>query len=264
MLKGRLIGHFLINSLEDAIFELDQLKSQHGDDPTTLLAFLERLEQRDSQTFREKSPDTKVWDEDGVVFGNMGSNMVLQGESICHTALLPSRSRLEGITTEDESGIFVKGVNQFLMSTPEDGVLPLAYDMNDRQLCQELEVDHKDFFLVREQDGWVSTFAPNNKELQVYKRSTPVEGIIALCLKICPLNKCPDAYISINEINRRSRLFITVDGNPVTHVEKLDSCHILAGENGIRWGQKDQFELRFRIHDPGTLKVLKISSIIVF
>jgi hypothetical protein len=61
---------------------------------------------------------------------------------------------LEGITTEvDGNNMFVKGVNQFLMSTPEDGVLPLAYDMNDRQQCELLEVDHKDFFLVREQDG---------------------------------------------------------------------------------------------------------------
>ena len=75
------------------------------------------------------------------------------GESICHMAILPSRSRLEGIRTEVEDNIFDKGVSQFLMSTPEDGVLPLAYDRNDRQQCKLLEVDHKDFFLVREQDG---------------------------------------------------------------------------------------------------------------
>ena len=48
-----------------------------------------------------------------------------------------------------------KGFNQFVMRTPEDGLLPLAYDidMNDRQQCNLLEVDHKDFLLVREQDG---------------------------------------------------------------------------------------------------------------
>lgn len=154
MLKGRLIGHFLINSLEDALIELDQLKVQHGsDDPKLLLDALERLEQRDKQEFQQMAPDTKIWDDEGAVHSKMGSEMVLRGESICHTALLPSRSRLEGITTEVENGVFDKGVNQFLMSTPEDGLLPLAFDMNDRQLCELLEVDHKDFFLVREQDG---------------------------------------------------------------------------------------------------------------
>lgn len=264
MLKGRLLGQFLINSVEDALLELDRLKLEHGDDPRTLMALLERLERRDGRTFLQKPPDTKVWDEDGAAFRRMGSEMVLRGESICHTALLPSRSRLEGITTENYGGAFDKGVNHFLMSTPEDGVLPVAFDMNDRQQCELLEVDHKDFFLVREQDGWVSTVVPNNEELEVYKRSTPTEGIIVLCLKICPLNKCPDAYININEVQRRTKIFITVDGKAVTGIFLLDSCHILSGDGGIRWGSKDQFELRFRINDPGTLRVLKISSIIVF
>jgi hypothetical protein len=153
MLRGRLIGHFILNSLEDALFELDQMKRDNGGDPATLLDVLERSERRDKRTFRQSTPDTKFWDEEGVVFGGVGADTVLRGESICHTALLPSRSRLEGITTEVEGDMFDKGVSQYLMSTPEDGVLPLAYDMNDRQQCGLLEVDHKDFFLVREQDG---------------------------------------------------------------------------------------------------------------
>ena len=154
-LRGRLIGHFLINSLEEALFELDDLKARHGDDPEALLEVLEELEARDAREFRRAPPDTKLWDEDEAVYGGMGSELVLRGESICHTALFPSRSRLEGITTEveDGDGEFDKGVNQFLMGTPEDGRMPLAFDMNDRQHCDLLEVDHKDFFLVREQDG---------------------------------------------------------------------------------------------------------------
>ena len=41
---------------------------------------------------------------------------------------------------------------------------------------------------------WVSTTVPNERELEVYKRTSEVEGIIVICLKICPLNKCPDVY----------------------------------------------------------------------
>jgi len=199
----------------------------------------------------------------------MDWKVLLRGESTCHTALLPSKSRLQGLTTEsdmvgDEFSNFDTGFNQFLMKAPE-GVLPLAFDMNDRQHCQLLEVDHKDFFLVREQDGWVSTLVPNDRELEVYKRSTRPEGIIMVCLKLCPLNKCPDAYVSIDEISRKnSRLFINVDGKPVTGVRKVDNCNILVGERGIRWGRKDQFNLDFHINGPGSLYVFKISSIIVF
>lgn len=80
-----------------------------------------------------------------------------------------------------------------------------------------------------------------------------------------PLGKCPDAYISIKQLPFRTKLFITVDGKTVANIKKLDTCHILAGDNGnIRWGRKGQYELGFRINDPGTLHVLKISSIIVF
>ena len=92
----------------------------------------------------------------------------------------------------------------------------------------------------------------------------PIVALTKTHESLSPLNKCPDAYININEIRRRTKLFITVDGKAVTGVFPLDSCHILSGDGGIRWGNKDQFELRFRINDPGTLRVLKISSIIVF
>lgn len=54
----------------------------------------------------------------------------------------------------------------------------------------------------------LSTIVPNNRELEVYNRSTRTEGIIMVCLKLCPLNKCPDAYVSIDEISKNKRLFV--------------------------------------------------------
>ncbi|KAL3802225.1 hypothetical protein HJC23_001769 [Cyclotella cryptica] len=265
LLKGRLLGIFLVNMLNEAILELDDIHSIVGTDPMDVLDFLERQEGEDVATFLQKPFVSDFWGDSAIK-----GETILRAETTCHTALFPSKSRLEGISTlsdkvGDVHGGFDKGENQALMYTPTDGKLPLAYDMNDRQQCEFLEVDHKDFFLVREQDGWVHTVVPNDREIEVYKRMTPVQGIIVICLKICPLNKCPDAYISIDEISRRSKLFITVDREPVTNVVKLDGCNVLVGENGnTRWGAKDQFELRFRINDPGTLRVLKISSIIVF
>ena len=262
-LKGHLLGHFLITALDDAIIELEQLKALHGNDPGTLLQQMKELEDRERRSFNQKFLGKDYWDIKG-----MDWKMLFRGESICHTALLPSRSRLQGLTTEsdlvgDEFGNFDTGFNQFLMKPPE-GILPLAYDMNDRQQCQLLEVDHKDFFLVREQDGWVSTLVPNDSELEVYKRSTKPEGIIMVCLRLCPLNKCPDAYVSIDEIRSNGKLFINVDGKSVTNIRKVDNCNVLVGEHGIRWGRKDHFQLDFKINGPGNLYVIKLSSIVVF
>eukprot|EP01082_Thalassiosira_pseudonana_P004311 g4179.t1 g4179 contig15:506165-507238(-) len=232
MLKGRLIGMFLVNVLDEALFELGRLQSLLGHDEAVILSRLQQSEEHDSHSFRQQPPDVDVWREN--TSKDMDSVTKLRGESICHIALLPSRSRLEGITTQS------------------------------KQQCELLEVDHKDFFLVREQDGWVHTIVPNDRELQLYQRTTPVQGIIVLCTRICPMNTCRDIHVNLYEVKRRTKLFITVDGSPVINVQKLDGCNILESDDGIRWGNKDQFELRFRINAPGTLHMLKISPMIVF
>ena len=207
-LKGNFLGHFLITALDDAIIELDQLNAHHGEDPNILLKHLEQEEALDRHTFSQNYfGGEEFWNDKGVDW-----RMLLPGESICHMALFPSKSRLEWITTNsdvvgDELGGFETGYNEFVMASPE-GVLPLAFNMNDRQRCHLLEVDHKDFFLVREQDSWVSVTVPNDRELEVYQRSTTPEGIIMVCLKLCPLNKCPDAYVSIDEITRKTLMML--------------------------------------------------------
>ena len=112
--------------------------------------------------------------------------------------------------------------------------------------------------------SWVHIIVPNDRELQLYQRTTPVQGIIVLCTRICPMNTCRDIHVRLDGVKRRTKLFITVNGSPVINVQKLDGCNILEGDDGIRWGNKDQFELRFRINAPGTLHMLKISPMIVF
>lgn len=153
LLKGRLLGVFLLNMLNEAVLELDGIRSIVGNDPFDVLDFLERQEGEDVATFLQKPFVSDFWRESAIK-----GEMILRAETSCHTALFPSKSRLEGISTlsdkvGDLHGGFDKGENQALMSTPTDGKLPLAYDMNDRQQCEFLEVDHKDFFLLREQDG---------------------------------------------------------------------------------------------------------------
>lgn len=107
-----------------------------------IFQFCRQEEERDRRSFNRKFVGSDYWNVKGVDW-----KLLLRGESICHTALLPSKSRLKGLTTEsdltgDELSGFDTGFNQFLMASP-GGLLPLAYDINDRQHCQLLEVDHK-------------------------------------------------------------------------------------------------------------------------
>jgi len=81
-----------------------------------------------------------------------------------------------------------------------------------------------------------------------------------VCLKLCPLNKCPDAYVSIDEITRKTKLFVIVDGAPVIDVRRVDgNCIVLIGEHGTRFGKRSCFS-----HWTRYLYALKVSSIIVF
>ena len=90
-----------------------------------------------------------------------------------------------------------------------------------------------------------------------------------VCLKICPNNRCPDASVGFGLIKRnRGKLFITIDGKPVTAIKKLEGCHFMAGEHGMKWsGQAGTgaHDIRFRITDPALEPLeLTISSIVVF
>eukprot|EP00957_Ditylum_brightwellii_P048641 3690884-Ditylum_brightwellii.AAC.1 len=78
---------------------------------------------------------------------------------------------------------------------------------------------------------------PNPVEEWAYGRGEPREGIIMVCLKICPLGRCPEESVGFGYIKRnRGKLFITVNDQPVKMINKLEGCHFLAGDHGLRWG----------------------------
>lgn len=58
-----------------------------------------------------------------------------------------------------------------------------------------------------------------------------------------------------DEITRKTKLFVTVDGAP-------DRCSE-SRRSGVNWRAWD-YEVDFHINGPGNLYVLKVSSIIVF
>ena len=283
----------MLNILEEALMELDDLRNPRGNrtitgdgDFPSILEHLYLLERADGELFRSAPSSSDAWLSDRDTLLEVGPDAIFRGPAHCHTALLPSRLRYDGLLREGggvgdhRTGGFDRGFAKEIMKKVEGGHLPLAYDANDRQKCDLLEIDHKDFFYVREGDGWLGEMVPNPAGVVAFGVAggdgNPRRGLIMVCLKICPLGRCSDDSVGFGQIKRNSgKLFIEVDGRPVKNIKRLEGCHFLIGENGVSWGpgnENGQYELRFLVQDPG-IRVdnpfaghisMKISSIVVF
>jgi len=309
-IKGKLLALYLLEALKQAILEIDQrTTAQLQQDGTTqppppttdqlsnLELLLQRLQLEDDNdmlVFQNSPVLFDTWETNRDTLYNINPSVLFRSRHvICHTALLPSRIRYDGILTETtgviggDSNNYDRGMNKYFENKYEsislDGKLPLVYDPNDRQRCQALEIDHKDFFYVREGDDFLAVTVPNDSELEAYDHNPTKQriqtitntgvniekrmGLIMVCLKICPLKRCPDNSIGFGSIKRNSRkLVIRVDGKLVTGVQKLGGCHFLEGEeNGLLWGpgkdDKGRYRISFKINEVE--KWMKISSIIV-
>jgi len=295
-IKGRLLGVFLVEMLNEALIQLDARVFSHGSRDAVLQSLLAK-EQADVALARN-APIPAL----GHAFSQYESTVqqitprvLYKQPAICQTALLPAQERYDGILLESGkqsspmAGDYDRGQNRVFMTEPiKDGKLPLVFDPNDRQRCvEELEIDHKDFFWIRQGDGWLSRTIPNDSELAVYGKPLDMndntftatlhtrvlsnrqpEGLIMVCLKICPLKRCPDDSVGFGPLRRSTnQISIKVDGRSVTNVQKFGDCHFLEGEQGLRWGPgkngKGQYRLSFIVNDRQKNN-MKISSFVVF
>ena len=284
-LKGRILGYYMLDLLEEALIQLDEYRSSPDPgveislDDTSWSGILDHLyaeTEADVATILQSTPSFASWpqDDDKDTLLEVGPSIIFRKPAICHTALLPAQTRYDGIMKTsgmriDPRNGFEEGDRKQLIAPPDNGIIPLAYDANDRQTCPALEIDHKDFFLVKEGWGFLGQIVPSQAETQAFDRGTRKEGLVMVCLKICPNNRCPDESVGFGLIKRnRGKLFITVDGKPVTTIKKLDGCHFMGGEHGLKWaGQacSGAHDVRFRITDPALQELeLSISSIVVF
>lgn len=289
------MGYFLIEMLITSLSEIERILSaqasnknvhhlgnqtksinQHRDyfnkrNIQSLLNYLQSKDNQDKSLFHKTPPASHEWITHTETLTQVSRNVLYRSHSICHTALLPSQTRYQGILTESYKDpnheTFDLGTNKFYLRPVEDGILPLVWDPNDRQKCEALEIDHKDFFFVRTDDDWVSAVVPNPSELQVYgtwgKTLSKREGLIMVCLRYCPFRKCQSEYVGFDAL-QKGVLSIKVDGKPVIGTKQLDECFFLQGHQGIRWGtERDHYEVSFKI-EPKTGKWMKVTSIIIF
>jgi len=277
-LRGRLIGLFILELLNDALLAIDALKhpSSFSNKPTdnySLFQNLQSEERNDELLFHKSKPRVGDWSEKRYkeTLFELNPSKIFRAHSICHTALLPSEIRYSGILSPNFHRIRRDGEGYDLGQSSgayvvNSGQVPLIYDPSERQECNLLNIDFKDYFLVPPTTDWLSITLPSAKETEVYgKQVTQREGIILICSKKCEGN-CPhgsgrfewDTNIKNNNIE------IEVDNEKVTGAKEWDGCFFLKGNHGLKWGteQRQQFEIKFKMH--ANEMELKISSLIIF
>jgi hypothetical protein len=277
--KGLLISHFILDVLEEALVTLDDLMHPNGPlssvKSDVLIDRLKVLHQRDMKNATMSPIPSSYRGIDEDLMQRLTPSLVFRGNSVCHTALLPAQSRFLGHVTESgmigsPDGGYDTGENK-LTCKPEHNKLPLAYSSSDRLRCPSPKIDHKDFFYVRNQDGWLHSTVPTRAEVQAYQQNPP-QGIIFVCLQVCPMDRCSDDYVGFGKSSDHghAKISMKVDGKEVTSVINLDhGCHVLESDRGIRWGpgldDDGRYKLSFRLHAKlsGLTYSVKVSSIVV-
>uniref|UniRef100_A0A7S4S3K2 Uncharacterized protein n=1 Tax=Ditylum brightwellii TaxID=49249 RepID=A0A7S4S3K2_9STRA len=331
-LKGHLLSYFMVEMLQNAILNLDDLinnpppftyeelidENIPTDDeekdlrnPVRLLNFLLNKDELDHFLFQSSPSDAGSWlKNDNAKYDELlqmvGSDILYQRPSICRTALLPSDARYKGIISNNGDGTYDNGMDMNIIpSPPSNHILPLAFDPMEHQGQQQqptqyslscsdfLNIDFKDFFYVRQGDGWVTTNIPSIAELENYGKrnsndsreervdestvSSTKEAIIIVCFRTCfgggcsPVNT--DAmFLEGQEVSRflNGKIEFQVNGRKVIDLKEIEGCHFLAGEeNGMVWPKLKtnegyeslQYDLRIQVNEPGGS--MRISSIIL-
>ena len=279
-LRGRAIGMFLIHMLTDALNELK-------DDPFTIDSIhdLTAIQDSDRSKFRgsslyETHKGANLGKNTNFLGGHGMYSPFWRSNTFCRAALLPNQARYDGIImgtrgTRHVDGYYTgydMGYSIDALPNPDPSGdstdVILAYLPESRQNCSSVvQIDYKDFFLVRQEDNWVKVVIPNDAEARQFKRVSDKRGAhaIVLCDRICESEKCDEDHVSVAEV-RSQKLAIKVDDVNVTTVRSLSQepslCHLLIGEHdSFLWiNGREQFKVELQLRAPGTLR---LSSIIV-
>ena len=307
MLTGLIVGFFLIDVLIDALRVLEGQISESSSltnfevTPGYTKEFLHYLKLKEKSygaSFRSSFIPRKTF---GIHYSENAINNTYfyRGHSYCRTALLPSVSRYETLhsPTSKDDKVEIVGYSASNLPPPkkknETSPLLLVYDPYKIQKCDTLlNIDYKDYFLARPEDGLVSTKIPIDLDLEREQQNKQWEdrvGMFMLCQPNCPWGKCLKGALQLSsmsgeDINTnvtdtniqsnmtdtvlQSNLTISIDGEKVQRTWQISEfCYVLENSEGnLIWGKgksdNGQYELSVEVHLPTSF--LQISSIVVW
>jgi len=299
-LKGRLMAFFMVESLHEAMEDLYSIVSSDtltidnaeklrdsliSQDEVDINQFLNRT--MEGYDYGLKGKQNGEGQRDIETFNIAKDAMYRSANIICQTTILPSETRYNGIATNTghvgdfrdkkyDAGFSNTNPpirNKGTRENPQ--TLLLMYDGKERKraVCDEnviFAIDFKDYYLLRDDDGWVSTTFPNDMEIDSYSDGSAMNGFILLCGDYCYFGKCPEDWIFFSEEllnDSKSGLTIEIDGEPVVAAKHFGTCFFLENKNnGLNWGPgKDgsgQYKIDLKMNKAGgALKILAIIAI---
>jgi hypothetical protein len=267
MFIGRMAAAFILEHLLEALDDLSKVVESDVDDnadkteniaaaegviPTTqptlsssYLAELRAYEEKDKAAYFASTGPEKV---SNVLNGPSNFNFTYfeKSRSFCRTALLPSQTRYDGVfkNTSEPSEYILAGKTNYTEDGYDMRQLPapnkddnnteliLVYNhMSSRSVCEDGEIDSKDIFYLRDQDGWMKTSIPNEKEATYFGGNYDFKGIIMLCTLVFDWERYPPDYVRIPDFFNET--LATKGGILVNGVKATNStgvgknCHLL-------------------------------------
>jgi len=275
---GHALSLFLIDNLLGALEELIQLEHENAE---TLLSRLMREEdeiyndQIMKMEFQSDAASLYSLGEDDK--GAFDPSVFFKGESMCHTARIPSQTRYLGyLTNTDKVGGPVPfGKETYEVGVEEKQALPNSDMMQlvwtDGNMHQDdcpvtVNVDHKDSFMSVG-DGWKSLVFPNEAERRAYNYdSEKFEGIVVISFTSCEWGRCEEGYVGPKDFEGDDKKWdMKINGIPVTNF--LDINHdafVAKNKDGVNFppSPDGDYKLEIKLNDPANH--VKISSFIVY
>lgn len=242
LLIGRAIGVFLIQQLAQSLADLNQESFS-----SSMLHNISHSQEMDRHSYMSSSlhivhEGNHVSKNTEFLSGLARFSPFWKTNAFCRTALLPNQARFDGISTkgrrgERHSGGFYTGyeighsINNLPSSQPnESEELMLVYTPTSTHNCSSIyHIDHRDFFGVRSQEGWVRTMIPNELENEAFDEHLKTAAhVIILC-------DGKDTPVSVADMSSND-LSITVNGIQVVKVLNLklyggdSNCYMLHGK----------------------------------
>lgn len=247
------------------------------------LTELRMFENKDRAAFFASDPPKGIFDGETDPAG-FNFTFLKRSRSLCRTALLPSQARYDGLLGTNASANYVYGGKTDYVDEgydfykPPKGQkddnsteLPLVYNhLKNRNLCKEAEIDFKDLFYVRDEDDWMATTIPNDKE-KTYFENSGLEGIIMMCTLVFDWERYPADYVKITDffnytIATQGGILVNgIKAKNVTPVNK--NCFVLKHEDGDKGhlfpvGEEGKVELQIKVpRSGGNLYLTSIVSL---
>jgi hypothetical protein len=193
--------------------------------------------------------------------GDLALRALFRDRSMCHTAFLPAESRYRGIMVMNGSvggptnyykGISSEQVENDTIRGNDSSTPRLVYDSSDRQDCDVLEVDYKDYYFLTAAEGWKRWVLPNRAELFVYgteSEGEALKGLVAMSLHPCSWGRRCKAGDVRQDGVQLGHLEVQVNGVAVTQLTEVKDVRFLkhAGGHVFPHNGTGQFEIRARV-----------------